>query len=102
MFSDEEWTSIHRHFYQPTHIIFPMESSSRSITESGSVEIDAFSEDNRIIVGEELFKEFCWAWIETKGPSILKAVIRENEVKERKKGKATLSRSNATIMDQII
>lgn len=65
--------------------------------DSGSIEIEAYPLDGeRVVVGEDLFKEFCWAWIETKGPSLLKAVIRENELKERK---PKLNRQNAGLVD---
>lgn len=62
-------------------IVFPMDTTTSSYDNSSDIEIEAYPEKNKVIVGEELFQELCWAWIETKGPTLLKAIIRENEIK---------------------
>lgn len=59
-------------------------------TSTSDIEIETYPQDDRVIVGEALFQELCWAWIETKGPNLLKAILRENESK-----KPRLTRNNA-------
>lgn len=59
-------------------------STTESNSSRSSIEIETYPLNEKVIVGEALFQELCWAWIETKGPTLLKAVIRENELKERK------------------
>ncbi|AXH74993.1 MAG: hypothetical protein [Cressdnaviricota sp.] len=38
--------------------------------------------DGNILVGEQLFTDLCIAWIERRGPAILKALLFKNIVKK--------------------
>lgn len=50
-------------------------------------------EEGNILLGEKLFLELCWTWIEKKGPGILRMVCREFD---REKGlKPSLKKEKA-------
>lgn len=59
--------------------------------------VDAYMDDEgRITVGEELFIEICEAWIERRGPGIMRKVLADNTSKEVSK-KSTYNRQNAVV-----
>lgn len=63
-----------------------METEDEIIKKSKRIEVDAESDDEgRIPVGEALFVELCFAWIETHGSEILEKVLARRVVKPKMK-----------------
>lgn len=62
-----------------------MQSDTSNSTNS-SIELETHWDDRgRIIVGAVLFEELCNAWIERRGPTILRKCIMDSEIKRQSK-----------------
>jgi len=65
-----------------------MEKQEIKISESSS-------DDGTILVGERIFEELCWGWINANGAGILKNVIRIESQKKAKRQNAFISKDTA-------
>lgn len=78
-------------FFENVFYLYFLEFSSRLSMESenssnSSVELETHWDDRgRIIVGAVLFEELCNAWIERRGPSILRKCIMDSEFRRQSK-----------------